>query len=571
MEDDKDVGDYLSRQIYQRPPIVLIRRPTTLTIEYKNQRGEFSLSANSNHAEIKSQIQTKFMFGEHQVELLDEGKPLEDSQLDALINSSNEQILLCNKLKKVHTISEDKVFSNIELSMKSTSKLKDVLLEISNKTCASYETLQLYFDQICQTNLEATLDDISLHCARINFSVEFIREFCVFHDNIEYIISYKPTDTITTMKSILEEKGFKDVNKFSFQLNNKSLSADTAFSLLNLSPGRHKLEFTSKTIIAIIIQNEEKAISCDEDVKTIGDLKRLLEKMTQVESSNQVLILMKDGEWQEKLTKEDQSILDLADQNLKILLKRSKKYALLNGMSSNQLTFEGLAGSTIKEQKKMLEIDLKLPVDQQVWILGKVDAPKVLHDDEFVEEYDLQTLTNNPVKIFRKVQLNICLSDNSVCINDVPTYEKIWKQKDKISRSINVSPEEQQWYYNDQELDDRKTVEECFSIDDPKNLQLWNSYPIDLTVQNDLEYFGFTEKGEINIGLFRDFFIDSNEEFDKIINETAFEDKNASLQFRNRILGVFFGTLKKHSLWEDLIHKIKKRAFELKGINLWEE
>ena len=40
-------------------------------------------------------------------------------------------------------------------------------------------------------------------------------------------------------------------------------------------------------------------------------------------------------------------------------------------------------------------------------------------------------------------------------------------------------------------------------------------------------------------------------------------------QFRNRLLGQFFGVLKKHSLWDSLIAKIKEKAFEMKSINLW--
>ena len=44
---------------------------------------------------------------------------------------------------------------------------------------------------------------------------------------------------------------------------------------------------------------------------------------------------------------------------------------------------------------------------------------------------------------------------------------------------------------------------------------------------------------------------------------------NQSIEFRNKILPLFFSTLKKHSIWEALIEEIKKLAFEVKEINLW--
>ena len=329
------------------------------------------------------------------------------------------------------------------------------------------------------------------------------------------------------------------------------------------------LDVIQRKSISIILPNETKEIALNKDMRTVENLKKYLEKMMQVDSTSQVLILVKNDNWERKLLDDSEIISNLVDEDLRILLKRSKKYDLVDNIVAGVMSFEGLAGCLIKDQKKMLELHTKFPADQQIWILGKIDAPKILQDDDKVEDYDLQSMSNNPVQVFRKIELNVCFGEKSICIKDIPTYEKIWRQKEKISPEINILPEEQMWHYNEQELDDKKMIEECFLLDAEKGYEFSKTYAIDLTVQNDLEFFGFTEKSEINIGLFRDFFMESSQEFDSIINGASFEDKNASLQFRNKILGLFFGTLKKHSLWEDLIKKIKKHAFDLKGVNLW--
>lgn len=254
--------------------------------------------------------------------------------------------------------------------------------------------------------------------------------------------------------------------------------------------------------------------------------------------------------------------LDFSDEtNLpKISVKLTKCLMIKDLIRRQKFMFKGLRDCIISEQKALFCIDYKIPIEHQAWSIEGENGHIMLEDAMIVEEKDF---SNETVTVLQVYTLQLCIDSESYTLKNALSIDLIRDLKVQASQILGLQAEFQTWIYETFEFINEKTFGE-HNLPEGKNV-----LAIDVLIQKDLEYFGFSEKSMIKVDTFKDFYLQSDEQLHEIITMTDFNKREDEKRFRDKILGVFFAILKKHSLCEDFIQTVSYLAFQKKAINLW--
>jgi hypothetical protein len=575
LDETKSLQDYPDVWSSNSRPVIRVNRAARLTIRFQQRTEEFYFGSHFTPESLRQEIRRKFSIEKHKFHLFESDKACNQKEIEKILESNQDKVLTCKKIKQCTFMFEDLPQNENQevLILASEAGLDDIeKMMLEQRKMPNQNLMFLYQGRVCPKDKKYTLDDIDSTSSTLFFKVQMIKEIEVSHQDKKLLIDFLPTQTIGEIKSKLKEKGASDIMNFSFQKDGRVLSDQETLESYQIVYGKHQLTTKSSLVIIVLVNDEEIRCVCGSKLQTIADLKQKLEE--HIDLSRQVLILL-DGQqqWVRRLNKDQDKLEGLATNGeaaVQILCKSIKRFSIKIGSQNNIESFQGILHSTLEEQKRLVEIDYKIPVNNQVWAIQKGRKYHALKEEDFhatvVDTYN----QSNPIGIFRRINLSVCLTDRSEILEDVSSYETIREQKDKIAERLKVVRQSQRWSYNERELEDDKTLEESFERKAPtENLAEAESFALDLIILTDLEYYGFTDKKNINVDLFKNFFLESDEDLNRIVASVNFSKKDDSFQFRDKVLGLFFGTLKKHSLWEGLISRIKKKMFDIKAVNLW--
>jgi hypothetical protein len=573
LEDSKELQDYFNIWIQHERPAIEMKKKARLEIHFLERIENFYFDNEATVSILIEEIRERFSFGNHIFILWDEKKEVTEKDLIEILKNNCDKVLSCQKVKEVSMAFEDLLEDGKKIIKIDASKPLDLIAKkVSEKLKVPIdECIIIHKGKPCMINSDL-LDYLDPVSPNIELTIQTIKIIEVQKQEQKFQINYLPSEAVGSVKKKLMVDGFSDIEKFSLIYNSALLKDDQTIESLGIKYGKHIFRTLPNRRISVIIKEEEYFETCGGSLKCVGDLKQKMKDSYQTDIGKQHLILINNEKWQRVLNQETEILEDIKSDSLEqinIVCKTIKKFSIRFGGQTKSETFEGLANACLEDQKKFFELIYRIPAEQQIWMTGRIGNQKLISEEEFLKNLGEDHYSTTSIQIFRKINLAICLNDKSHSLKDIPTYENVRAQKDKINNLLSVLPQNQSWFYDEKELEDDVILEEYFSMQKGANSPPVN-YALDLIVLEDLEYFGFTEKNEINIDLFHNFSIESDEDLDLIIKSVSFNKKEESLKFRNRLLGLFFSTLKKHSLWGNLIHKIKKRTYDLKSINLWE-
>jgi len=575
LEDSREIHEYLIDWIEQDRPSIVIKKKAMLEIHFLNKIHKIYFDHETTVPILENEIKEKFSFGDHTFRLHDKEKEILEKDLKEILKMNSDKVLLCQKVKEFTLIFED--LQDAEKAIIKIDALKSIsflAVKVSKKLGVSIdECIILYKGHPCQKTDEMLLDHLNPECSKIELKIQTVKVLEVRKLEQIYTTNYLPSETIADIKNKLISVGFSDAEKFTLAYDKSLLKDEQSLELSGIRYGKHTLDAISKKKISILIRGEEHSETCGGKLKLVADLKRHIQESLKLDIGKQLLLLMNKDQWQRTLSQDNEVLEEIETENqdqITVLCKPIKRFSIKLASHLAPETFEGLAGACLEDQKKLLEITYKIPADQQVWVIGQNKKMRLINEEEFSNNLAEDNYKDsNPIQIFRKINLAVCLNGKSYVLSNLSTHETILAQKAKINDILNILPQNQQWHYEQKQLDDSKSLEECFNTTREDN-QGKSQYALDLIVQKDLEYFGFTKRSEIRKDAFHKFYIESDEELDLIIKGIRFGVEEEGLLFRNKLLGLFFSTLKKHSLWENLISKIKHKIYKEQNINIWQ-
>jgi len=573
LEDDRELQDCFSIGA-NLATFIQIKKAPILIIKFLNNERLFYLNGQITVPILMREIEKVFSLKNSEFRLKEGDQEKNNKDLKEILQNEFDTTLTCYKLKTLSIIYEDLEEKDNEiLIIDAHISMSSLFTGAANKLNISVEECFFIHNENSYSNREEVcLDNLDPESAKIELRVRTAKKLKVQRLERSFTINYLPSETIEIIKKRLFSQGFNDISDFSLQKNNEQLLDDQTLSFYGIKYGRHTIDGIFKRKMTVMIKGEEHTFICGEKIESVEDLKKYIKEHHNMNIEKQLLILMNSDEWHRVLNRNDEILADVKTDNPKhinILCKTMKKFPIKLGSQTKSEDFEGLF-SSLEDQKKLLKLKQNIPVEEQVWLTRKNKKLEPVDGQEFLEKlenglYDV----SNAIQIFRKINLSICLNEEWHELKDLSTHETVRMQKDKVNDLLSILAQNQSLFYEEKELEDDRMLDEYFTMTECVN-QNNSYYPLDLIVHEDLEYFGFTEKSEINKDIFQKFLIESDKDLDIIIKEVHFNKKEASLQFRNKLLGLFFSSLKKHSLWESLISKIKKRTYDLRAINLWE-
>lgn len=576
LENEKKLQDYFNLWVQFGRPIIQIKKASKLLIQFLEKTEAFYFNYDMVAATMRKEISEKFALQNHEFLLKDGDKEVLDKDLKEILQKEANKVLVCFKLKKIVIDFEDlgeksdKVYTvnaHTPLKLLVTKAAKKLNIPIE-------ECFIVYKGRNYSQDVEKLLDELDPEFDTIKMAGQSVKQLEVKNGGSVYTVDFLPSETVEKVKERLMSAGFNDIEKFSLRFKQDLLQDNKTLESYKIKYGKQILDTVPNKEIFVSINGEEFPYALGGSIKSVGQLKQKIQNSHKIALNKQILIFTKSGQWQRILDQDGEGLVEIANSNegqIVIICKLIKQFSIKIGNQGKTEVFNGVSDSGFEEQKKILEFIHKIPAEQQVWTVEKDEKMKEIDKEQYLENFgDTSNTQLVPVHIFRKIDLSVCLSIMSHKLENVSTYETIRIQKEKIHKLVSIMPDSQSWFYDEKELDDDRQLEDYFCVKKDGELND-SSYALDLIVKEDLEYFGFTEKNEINIELFKQFFIESDESLDLIIKSIHFNKKEDALQFRNKLLGLFFSTLKKHSLWENLIKKIKKRTYDLKEFKLWEK
>ena len=266
--------------------------------------------------------------------------------------------------------------------------------------------------------------------------------------------------------------------------------------------------------------------------------------------------------------------------DLKIYVAEKKKIKYLLPFNENK--FDAIPQLTVFENKILLSESKKINIEsnKQIWMQEKYGSYKEMKDEILLDNYLDDNMPS--ISVSFKVDINICY-DQVYQLKDISTQEQIGTLKEVLSKEIHIPKNQQKWFFEDDELEDEKTLidfikdhkiferifNESSKITDTSSELL---IPINLVLASTFEFYGFTfgkTNLEENIN-YQDFYFEHSELLENLIDKTYFAQKQDEYLFRKEMVQLFYNRLKKQSLWEDLVYKIRKLMNDKKeDICLW--
>ena len=570
LEDEKRLGDYFESSALQSTANIQMKILSIFRIHFLNKKEEIYFYGQIIVNMLMKEVRQKFSLKNHEFLLKDGDKEIKESDGKESLQKGGVKTLICVKYKELRIVYQDlNKSSEQDLTMDASTSLSSILSEAAKKLGVSVEECSANYKG--SPTEEEFLDNLDPGAVKIEVTISTVKELRVRKLQQVYILNYLPSDTVEAIKSRLIPIGFTDVKKFSLRNGDNLLEDDQILSSYGMKYGRFFIDAIPNKRVSVTVKGEEYSELCGGKIKSVGQLKQQISISHKIDIEKQLLLLVNNEKWERILSQDDERLMEIETGNpeeISIVCKAIKKFSIRIGSHEKIESFEGLNGGILEEQKNLFELIYKIPIEQQVWVTRKNKNVKLIEEDEFAENFAEGHYTNaNPLQIFRTISLSVCLNDESHIFLKLPTHKTVKMQKDEIDKRLAILPQNQKLFYGDTELDDECMLDDYFNLKENAN----SHYALDLIVQEDLEYYGFTERNEITNDIFQKFFIESDEDLDHVIEEIHFNKKDDGLVFRNKLLGLFFSTLKKHSLWESLIRKIKERTYTLRGINLWQK